>query len=262
MIEKNYCIKLLGVKNGDYEIKYKQYTALIPKSCLKDNGLAVKDNKIHISKELYDNWFGKAIEAEAEDNRKRKELFDSFYPYIPLFWANRKMILNEPRYYSIVAPNHFYGAMYICPNNPIVTLGELLRIWENEKLFSIECEECGGKAVVYRFSGSPLSGSIFERKNICTKCAKMGEGVNTISFRDLWRTRAKYRPTVPKAETPAALEELIAICKGETYIADSKISNNTDVVEDTNDFVQIGKRRLTTKQFTNLLFQKNNEETE
>ena len=184
---------------------------------------------------------------------------DIFYLQIPLFWANREMILKEPRYYSITAPHHFYAMMYMLAGNPIVNLGQLLQIWEKEKIFSVECGHCGGKAVVFRFGGSPLSGTVFELKTICLACGKLYDppNRNTFSFGKLRIKSAKYPPIEPIAEMPASVQELVAACKGEEYVPEDKTDNQTEVTENTitfgQPFVQIGKKKLTTEQFSALI---------
>jgi hypothetical protein len=144
----------------------------------------------------------------------RTEQFNLFYPNIPLFVKeeNQKMILSNPKYYSIIAPEHFYGMMYVSARNT-VTLGELLQIWENEKVFSTTCSKCGGKSVLYRFGGSPLSGTLFEAENICVECGKRGNGAGTHIFYTLWKTRLNYKPIQPIAEKPDTIESLVKTCK-------------------------------------------------
>lgn len=250
------CVKITG-KEGEYlqitdlDGKYK---AQIHESIIMDNNYEVIDNVIKVSEDSFDYWFKKDIEAEAK--RIRDERFNLFYPNIPLFWKNREMILSEPRYYSVVAPEHFYGMMYMLAGNPIVTLGELLQIWEKEEVFSVECKSCGGKSVVYRFGGSPLSGSIFEKKTICLQCGKTDNPPKVGSFGQMWNTiRSKYSPIEPIAETPTSLQELVNVCQGSNESANCKVESKA-INDFGQPFVQIGNRKLTTEQFTNLLTSK------
>jgi hypothetical protein len=155
-----------------------------------------------------------------------------FYIHIPLFWENREAILRDPRYYSIVAPDHLYATFGATDK---ITLGELLQIWENETEYSCKCSackglfhKCGGKAVVYYFAGSPLSGKIFASENICVECGRFGKGTGAISFGKLVTARHKYAPIEPMAETPALLDELVAKCLSlrsikETFSATERI---------------------------------------
>ena len=223
MSEKDYVVKVIKGEGDFLHISCKGYSAKIPKSFIKDNGLKINANKIHIKQELYDNWFKEAFEAEREYERKRKEIYDSFYPNIPLFWKNKEMILKEPRYFSIKTPFYFMGAAYIGAST--ATLGELLRIWEYEPVFSTKCTKCGGKSLVFNFSGSPLSGTLGLCENICLECGKFGNGSSASRFGGLMQARSKYEPLQPIIENPASYRELVAACKGETYIAESDKEN-------------------------------------
>jgi hypothetical protein len=128
---------------------------------------------------------------------------------------NRQMILANPNYYSIVAPEHFYNVMGTL--NPI-TLGRLLQIWENEPVFSTTCKKCGGKSVVYQFGGSPLSGRLSIAKNICIACGNRGNGAGTHSFGTLRETCRKYKLIEPIAETPDTIESLVEACKSKREV--------------------------------------------
>ena len=163
----------------------------------------------------------KDIEAEAK--RIKTEQFNLFYPNIPLFVKeeNRKMILSNPNYYSIVAPKFFYGMSYAINSTQKVTLGELLQIWENEPVFNTTCKKCGGKSVVYYFLGSALSGKIFEAENICVECGKKGNRTGAHSMGPLWETRLKYKPIEPIAERPDTIESLVEACKSKRELLET-----------------------------------------
>jgi len=245
-----------------------RYKSKIHQSLIKDNQFEMLDPQINnvgencynVGKSCFEKWLKNDIEAEAK--RIRTEQTNLFYPNIPLFLEeeNQKMILSEPQLYSIAAPERFYGMMYITAGNTKVTLGELLQIWEHEPVFSTTCKKCGGKSVVYFFGGSPLSGRIFEVENICIQCGKRENKVDTHSFGDLWRTRLKYKPIEPIAETPDTIESLVELCKkrsdkdlGET------ISENDNLMHvfETPNFIQIGNKKISNERFTKLLNIKN-----
>jgi hypothetical protein len=245
MCKKGYYVNIFrGSKNDDFLlIRCKGYYAKISKTCIEEYNLTVNNSNMFISKELYENWFKEGIEADREKERKRKEIFDSFYPHIPLFWKNREMILKEPRYYSVRSPFYFMGAAYI--GSSLVTLGELLQIWERETVFSVTCRDCGGKRVVFNFSGSPLSGALGLCENICLQCGKIGNGSGAKSFGGLRNARLSYKPLQPIAENPATYKELIAACKSETYIAENENNKENVEFEDDRFFgMTIGNRRI------------------
>jgi len=212
MSERNYFIKIIG-KEGEYlkiTDSHCKYKTQIHESIIADNNYDVIDNEFKVSADSFNLWFKEDIEAETK--RIRDERFNLFYPNIPLFWRNRKLILKEPRYYSIKTPETLFDAMY-CDKGLYVTLGELLQIWENEAIFSVECNTCGGKSVIYRFGGSPLSGTLFEKKAICLQCGKTDNLQRNGSFGQMQDIRAKYSLLEPIAETPASLQELVEVCK-------------------------------------------------
>ena len=221
--QQGYIIRVVGEKGKFLQITDLQnrYKGKIHKSLIKDNQFEMMDPKFNnIGENCYDvghrcfeHWLKKDIEAEVE--RIRTEQFNLFYLNIPLFFKeeNRKMILSNSNYYSIVAPEPFFGIMYFSSaRSAKVTLGELLQIWKNETDFSVTCSKCGGKSVVYRFGGSPLSGTLFEAKNICIECGNMGNGAGH-NFGVLRCARLKYNPIKPIAETPDTIESLVEACK-------------------------------------------------
>jgi len=210
MTERNCSIKITG-KEGEYlqiTDMNDKYKSQVHESIITDNNYEVIDNVVKVSKDFFNHWFKKDIEAEAKRNSKL------FYSNIPLFWENRKMILKEPRYYSIVTPEYFGGTSI--GGGFRITLNALLQIWEKEKIISAECPNCGGKSVVYRFGGSSLSGCVVT-KAICTRCGKKSEPPPNGSLDQLLsiRTRKKYSPIEPMAKPHATIEELVDVCKNE-----------------------------------------------
>jgi hypothetical protein len=221
--QQDYIIRVVGndgkfLQITDLQNKYK---GKIHKSLIEDNHFEMMDPKIYniaencynVGKSCFEYWLKKDIEAEAK--RIRKEQFNLFYPNVPLFTeeGNQKMILSNPNYYSIVAPENFYRMSYIYDKRTKITLGELLQIWENKPVFSTTCKKCKGKSVLYRFGGSPLSGTLFEAENICVECGNRGNGAGTHIFNALWKTRLKYKPIEPIAEKPDTIESLVKTCK-------------------------------------------------
>jgi hypothetical protein len=194
----------------------------------------------------------------AEAQSIHREQSDLFYQNIPLFMEKRNMILNDPRLYGVKAPKTFYSSMYVSTGSEQVTLGELLNIWENEEAFTVICnklkglKKCGGKAVVYFFGGSPLSGSLFEKKAICTKCGNMKNNDTDGSFGNLRRIRGKYSPIEPIVQNPASIEELVAVCKGENFIASNE-KKEISVVEGAETFVKLRGKKFNNQEFFGML---------
>lgn len=234
--DKKYIIKVTGT-DGDYlqitDLKNK-YGGKIHKSLITDNNFEMLDPKINkITKNCYDvgrscfeEWFKEAKEKE------RNELINLFYQNIPLYTeeVNWEMIIENPKFYSITAPIHFYTTLYFSTTGQVVTLGELLQIWENEEFFCTCCSQCGGKSVLYRFGGSPLSGTIFEANNICTNCGHRDKSTNAESLGILLKARRKYSPITPIADTPASIQTLVNACEkqsdNEVFITNRNKNND------------------------------------
>ncbi len=190
----------------------------IPKSYIDKNNLTVKAGNMVISKELFEAWFSEDIQARDEEKRIKEEqwtakrrIFDSFYPFIPLFWKNREHILKDPRIYSIQTPEYFMGLAYTGESS--ITLGELLQLWEHEESMIFRCK-CGGKSVCFQFSGSPLSGTQGLSATICLECAKIDlKGAIGSGLREKKVARQKYQPMEPRAEKTATISELKEACQ-------------------------------------------------
>ena len=80
-------------------------------------------------------------------------------------------ILGSPRFNNILAFDDFYTSPVRMPKNKVITLGELLQIWDSELAFSAECE-CEGKAYVYCF-GSSIYSSKLTKDFWCSNCGKV-----------------------------------------------------------------------------------------
>ena len=159
----------------------------------------------------------KMTDAERAEFEARCEMF---YGNIALLFANIEKILSEPRLYSIKAPETLYEVMYVSLGERVITLGELLLLWQNEKAFSGTCPKCKGKTLLYRFGGSPLSGTIFESKSKCLECGQIDNEKKGGSFGSLRSIRDKYAPIEPVVEHPASVAELIDILNGVKTVAD------------------------------------------
>jgi len=188
-------------------------------------------------------------ESEQKAHRKRCELF---YSNIPLFIENKGLILNDPSLSGIRAPMTFYETMYMSFGREDITLGELLQIWANEPTFQVKCGECGGVAVIYRFGGSPLSGTLHEKKSICTKCHHVETEDKSGSFGTLQSARGKYAPIEPVATEHHSVEYLCSICNGET-LAEDVGDANYPVVIGAETSVTFGGHTMSTDTFMDAL---------
>jgi hypothetical protein len=140
------------------------------------------------------------------------EVCDLFVDHIPLFIKKRDIILKEPRYYSVVYPSVFYDTFYAEAERANITLGEMLLLWEKEKMYQTSCPICKSDAITYSFLGSPLSGTVHTYA-VCLSCGEQFTETNG-STHALRKTRCKYTPNQPVAESPVTIKELISILEG------------------------------------------------
>ena len=236
-------------QDGDYLLIadiVKGYNGRIHKSLIADNGLEVINGIFSVSKTLYGTWFQETMSKAFE------ELCELFYSHIPLFVKKHEDILENPRFYSIIAPRTFYEGMFV--GSSAVTLGQMLLLWKNEPVFSYECE-CSGKMVIYRFLGSPLSGGC-TALCVCLDCWKKSN-TKKVNFNTLWQTALKNKnPIEPFSKNPIAVKGLIAILEG-------RLDQESAVGAD--DFrgvsgdmtITVGGRTISNETFTSMMFDKN-----
>jgi hypothetical protein len=216
MSKKGFYVNVYTTKNKKQldilKIRCQGFQTFIPRSYIEQNNLIIKEGNMFISQELYKEWFAKEIKVQEDEIRKEKAIFDSFYPYIPLFWKKKELILKDPRYYSIRTPKFFMGLAYFGGCNSI-TLGELFMMWQNENDLIFTCT-CGGKTVCFQFGGSPLSGTEWISQTICLECEKIDKvGGLASTLRSKIEARKKYKPIEPVEMNTISYDELVIICR-------------------------------------------------
>ena len=228
MEDKMIEIRIIG-QEGDFLLiadLEKGYESKIDSSLIAANELEIIEGKVKISESMYQHWFQEAITNAFEERCKL------FYSNIPLFVEKQEIILQNPRFYSIKAPRVFYSGFFIA-GQPI-TLGALLRIWQNEENLTQECN-CGGRKVIYSFSGSMLSGMCVGG-SICPQCKEKGSVKG--GFPKLYdAARNNCHPIKPVSENPIAIKDLIAILEGKITL--ESISDSIDDVHSVSDSVKI-----------------------
>ena len=151
------------------------------------------------------------------EERKRFQLrCDLFYSNIPLLFSNSEKILLLPHLYSVKAPQTLFETVYMNVGDDghrVITIGELLLLWQNEKAYSGTCPKCDGKNLLFRFCGSAQSGTIFERKSKCVECGHIDDSKYG-NFVELTSIRQNYQPVEPISERPAFIAELIDVLNG------------------------------------------------
>ena len=258
MTEKK--ITITGSDGNDLLITdpIKGYQGRIHRSLIEDNRIEIVNNEITVSENLHYHWFEKDIKEEKA--RDFKERCDLFYPHIPLFWEKRDIILQEPRFYSIKSPDIFCGGYLIGGSQ--ITLGEMLKLYQYEPVFSVQCE-CGGRAFIYYFTGSPLSGSLYRVSYICLRCergqrmsdysSKCAETPKGYTFRTLFHPRNKYRPLKPIAQNPASIKNLIDFLEGRTNIIEGAEQEELQHTPSDNITVSIGGKPMPNQTFASII---------
>ncbi|MFM7668026.1 MAG: hypothetical protein ACKO7D_07545 [Bacteroidota bacterium] len=215
MSKKGFHVNVYSNKNkkqlNTLKIRCQGFQTFIPRLYIEQNNLIIKDGNTFISKELYEEWFAREIKEQEDEIRRERAIFDSFYPYIPLFWKKKELILKIPSCYSIRTPKFFMGLAYFGGCNSI-TLGELLMMWQNEKDLVFTCT-CGGKTVCFQFGGSPLSCTEWISQTICLECEKIDKRGGLASpLRSKIDARKKYKPIEPVEMNATSYNELVNIC--------------------------------------------------
>ena len=114
---------------------------------------------------------------EKSDNEQREKEFQLFVEHIDLFLNREQEILDCREYFF--CPLSFAGCSwpYVSGDGPLC-LGYFLLAWR-EGLLIERCPDCGGKALVTFFGGSPLSGRN-GWSGICVTCRKKKSGTDSI----------------------------------------------------------------------------------
>jgi hypothetical protein len=145
-----------------------------------------------------------------EEKRKYSlEYFDFLFQNIELFIKNIDIIKSNDKYYNLLGIRCICVLMYTGADTKPITLGDLLLLYINENDYSLDCD-CGNKAYIYNFGGSPLSGSIVDWYAKCPKCRK------TISKRNYKNDKGRklfcvnnYKKNEVKSNDINILKELV-----------------------------------------------------
>ena len=225
----------------------KGYKGKIHQSLIRSNDLEITDNKTNISESLYNAWFEEAIEKAFQ------ERCDLFYLNIPMFVEKQDIILTTPKFYSIMSPKAFQIGMYI--GSKQITLGEMLLLWEHEAKFYRKCD-CGGKAVIYNFAGSVLSGTLFSAPSICVQCGKNDNIDKSYGFGSLMFCREKYNPIKPISKRPASIKNLIDFLEGRTDKIENAESDELEYILEDTVKIRIGKKAISNNTFASIIGKK------
>lgn len=157
----------------------------IDESLIVDNGLHidVQAGKLLVPESLIRAWF-EPIHRE-QQKREEQRLQDLFAASVPLIWCHRERILADPQLFGARTPMRIRMAYVSMKDTGPYPLGVVVRAWtEYEEHYSRKCSKCGGRMLIYSFSGSPLSGRS-SYSATCTTCGSQQRHVDGGSFGSL-----------------------------------------------------------------------------
>ena len=150
--------------------------------------------------------------TEKMDKQAQERQWELFAEAVPLIWRQRARILAEPRLFGARTPMRIRMAYVSMKDSGPYPLGVVVRAWsEYEERYTRPCPKCGGRMLIYSFSGSPLSGRS-SHSVTCTACGYQQRHVDKGSFGSLaspiMRLAGEYRglPT----DDALSLEEAVA----------------------------------------------------
>lgn len=221
----------------------KGYKGRIHKSLIEANEIEVINGKFNVPDTLYKAWFEDSISEEYNN------LCNMFYDNIPLFVAKREVILKEKRFNSILSPRYFYEGMFI--GGRVITVGELLFLWEDDDDFYGQCE-CGGKLIVCYFWGSPLSGSCYN-SCICLQCKNKSTNTRLGNFGKITKVKGLNHPFAGYSKKAVAVKDLVSILKDKMNISDAV---NKDIITGISGKItlQIGSSKVSNDVFAKIAF--------
>lgn len=183
----------------------------IDESLIVDNGLHIdaQAGKLLVPESLVRAWFEPI--RQGQQKREEQRLQDLFAKSVPLIWRQRERILADPQLFGARTPMRIRMAYVSMKDSGSYPLGVVVRAWtEYEERYTRVCPKCGGRMLIYSFSGSPLSGRS-SHSATCTACGYQQLHVDEGSFGRLaspiMRIASEYRDP-PKGDA-LSFEETI-----------------------------------------------------
>lgn len=209
-------IDIIDQQGRNYTLRNAEGLQLrIDESLIVDNGLHIdaQAGKLLVPESLVRGWF----EPIRQEQQKREEqrLLNLFAESVPLIWRQRERILADPQLFEARTPMRIRMAYVSMMDSGPYPLGVVVRAWtEYEERYTRVCPKCGGRMLIYSFSGSPLSGSSSHSAS-CLTCGYQQHHVDEGSFGSLaspiTRIAGQYRD-LPKDDA-LSLEEAINLLK-------------------------------------------------
>lgn len=183
----------------------------IDESLIVDNGLHIdaQAGKLLVPESLVRAWFEPI--RQGQQKREEQRLLNLFAASVPLIWRQRERILADPQLFGARTPMRIRVAYVSMKDSGPYPLGVVVRAWsEYAENYTRVCPKCGGRMLIYSFSGSPLSGSS-SYSATCTACGyqqlHVDEGCFGRLASPIMRIASQYRD-LPKGDA-LSLEEAI-----------------------------------------------------
>lgn len=153
--------------------------------------------------------------TEKTDKQTHERQWELFAEAVPLIWQQRERILTDLQLFGARTPMRIRMAYVSMKNSGPYPLGVVVRAWtEYEERYTRVCPKCGGRMLIYSFSGSPLSGRS-SHSATCTACGYRQLHVDEGSFGRLaspiMRIASEYRD-LPEDDA-LSLEEAVNLLK-------------------------------------------------
>lgn len=198
----------------------------IDESLIVDNGLHIDAQavKLLVPESLVRAWF-EPIRRERQQQEEQR-LQDLFAESVPLIWRQRERILANPQLFGARTPMRIRMAYVSMKDSGPYPLGVVVRAWsEHADNYTRLCPKCGGRMLIYSFSGSPLSGRS-SHSATCTACGyqqlHVDEGCFGRLASPIMRIASQYRD-LPKGDAPSFEEAIKQIENFEDSVSNLKL---------------------------------------
>lgn len=212
--ESSIPVDIVDQQGRNYTLRNAEGLQLrIGESLIVDNGLHIdaQAGKLLVPESLVRAWFEPI--RQGQQKRDEQRLQDLFAKSVPLIWRQRERILADPQLFGARTPIRIRMAYVSMRDSGPYPLGVVVRAWtEYEERYTRVCPKCGGRMLIYSFSGSPLSGRS-SHSATCTACGYQQRHVDEGSFGRLaspiMRIAGQHRD-LPKGDA-LSFEEAMAL---------------------------------------------------
>ena len=188
----------------------------IDESLIVDNGLHIDAQavKLLVPESLVRAWFEPIRRERQQQEEQRLQYL--FAESVPLIWRQRERILTDPQLFGARTPMRIRMAYVSMKDSGPYPLGVVVRAWsEHADNYTRLCPKCGGRMLIYSFSGSPLSGSS-SHSATCTACGyqqlHVDEGCFGRLASPIMRIASQYRD-LPKGDALSVKEAMALLSK-------------------------------------------------